>query len=487
MQEKRTTVIQEYRVLPKQVKASLWFLICSFMQKGISALTTPIFTRLLSTTEYGQYGVFNSWSGIIGVFVTLQLTAGVYAQGLIKFSDEREVFSSSLQGLTTTLTFAWTIVYLLFRDFWNSCFSLTTVQMLAMLVMMWASAAFGFWASEQRVKLNYKTLVAVTLCVSVLKPLVGIVLVTHLEDKVTARILGLALVELVCYSGFFVIQMRRGKRFFSKRFWKYALAFNIPLVPHYLSQTVLGSADRIMIEKMVGDSEAGIYTLAYSVSLVMTLFNSALMQTISPWVYQKIKDRKENEIARVAYIGLAIIALVNLALIALAPEIVRFFAPASYYDAIWVIPPVAMSAYFMFAYDLFAKFEFYFEKTKWIAAATMGSALMNVILNYIFIKQYGYKAAGYTTLICYILYALFHYFCMQKVCKQYLDGSRVYDVRILIGMTVVFLILGFAGLALYNYLLLRYTVIVFALAMLLTFRKKAQALVNMLIKIKKNP
>ena len=477
----------KYRSMPAQVKASLWFLICSFMQKGISALTTPIFTRLLSTTEYGQYGVFNSWSGIISVFVTLHLTAGVYTQGLIKFSDEREIFSSSIQGLTTTLTFAWTIVYLLFRDFWNSCFSLTTVQMLAMLVMMWASAAFGFWASEQRVKLNYKTLVAVTLCVSVLKPLVGIVLVTHLEDKVTARILGLALVELVCYSGFFVIQMRRGKRFFSKRFWKYALAFNIPLVPHYLSQTVLGSADRIMIEKMVGDSEAGIYTLAYSVSLVMTLFNSALMQTISPWVYQKIKDRKENEIARVAYIGLAIIALVNLALIALAPEIVRFFAPASYYDAIWVIPPVAMSAYFMFAYDLFAKFEFYFEKTKWIAAATMGSALMNVILNYIFIKQYGYKAAGYTTLICYILYALFHYFCMQKVCKQYLDGSRVYDVRILIGMTAVFLILGFAGLALYNYLLLRYTVIVFALAMLLAFRKKAQALVNMLIKIKKNP
>lgn len=477
----------KYRSMPAQVKASLWFLICSFMKKGISALTTPIFTRLLSTTEYGQYGVFNSWSGIISVFVTLHLTAGVYTQGLIKFSDEREIFSSSIQGLTTTLTFAWTIVYLLFRDFWNSCFSLTTVQMLAMLVMMWASAAFGFWASEQRVKLNYKTLVAVTLCVSVLKPLVGIVLVTHVEDKVTARILGLALVELVCYSGFFVIQMRRGKRFFSKRFWKYALAFNIPLVPHYLSQTVLGSADRIMIEKMVGDSEAGIYTLAYSVSLVMTLFNSALMQTISPWVYQKIKDRKENEIARVAYIGLAIIALVNLALIALAPEIVRFFAPASYYDAIWVIPPVATSAYFMFAYDLFAKFEFYFEKTKWIAAATMGSALMNVILNYIFIKQYGYKAAGYTTLICYILYALFHYFCMQKVCKQYLDGSRVYDVRILIGMTAVFLILGFAGLALYNYLLLRYTVIVFALAMLLAFRKKAQALVNMLIKIKKNP
>lgn len=478
---KYTGLTSKYKSMPAQVKASLWFLICSFMQKGISVLTTPIFTRLLSTADYGQYGAFNSWLGIISVFVTLHLTAGVYAQGLIKFDQERDVFSSSLQGLTTTLTVVWTLVYLPLRNFWNGLFSLTTVQMLAMLVMMWASAAFNFWAAEQRVKLNYKTLVAVTLVVSILKPVVGIVLVTHAEDKVTARILGLALVELVCYSGFFVIQMWRGKAFFSKRFWGYALAFNIPLIPHYLSQTVLSGADRIMIERMVGDSEAGIYNLAYSVSLVMTLFNTALMQTISPWLYQKIKDRREKEIAKVAYGGLAVIAFVNIALIMLAPEVIRFFAPPSYYDAIWVVPPVAMSAYFMFAYDLFAKFEFYFEKTKWIAAATMGSAALNVILNYICIKQFGYKAAGYTTLICYILYALFHYFCMQKVCKQYLDGNKIYNVRILLGMTLLFTVLGFAGLALYKLPVLRYGVILFAAALLVVFRKRVVSLVKMII------
>ena len=60
-----------YHKLPVQVKASLWFLICSFLQKGISVISTPIFTRLLSTAEYGQYSVFSSWLGIINIFVSL--------------------------------------------------------------------------------------------------------------------------------------------------------------------------------------------------------------------------------------------------------------------------------------------------------------------------------------------------------------------------------------------------------------------------------
>ena len=68
----------KYNSIPIQVKASIWFLICSFLQKGISMLTTPIFTRILSTSEYGQYNVFNSWLGIVTVFVSMSLSGGVF-------------------------------------------------------------------------------------------------------------------------------------------------------------------------------------------------------------------------------------------------------------------------------------------------------------------------------------------------------------------------------------------------------------------------
>ena len=198
------TLARKYNSLPVQMKASGWFFVCSVMQKGITTITTPIFTRLLSTAEYGSYSVFHSWLAILFIIITMNFSAGVYNQGLVKFDKESAVYSSSLQGLVLTMTAAWTGIYLLFRDFWNTVFSLTTVQMLAMLVMIWATAAFNFWAGEQRVKYSYRQLVAVTIVVSLANPIVGIFFVLHAHDKVTARILGLALVELICYSGLFV-------------------------------------------------------------------------------------------------------------------------------------------------------------------------------------------------------------------------------------------------------------------------------------------
>ena len=125
--------------------------------------------------------------------------------------------------------------------------SLSTVQGLAMLLMIWTSSIFSFWAAEQRVEYQYKKLVFLTLLVSLTKPIVGIIFVLSFDDKVTARILGLVAIEFVAYIWLFIAQMKRGKVFFSSKYWKYALGFNIPLIPHYLSQTVLNSSDRLEV------------------------------------------------------------------------------------------------------------------------------------------------------------------------------------------------------------------------------------------------
>ncbi len=479
-------IIGKYKSLPVQIRASLWFLICSFLQKGISMITTPIFTRIMNTSEYGQFGAFNSWHGIITIIVCLNLYAGVHTQGLVKFDKNRNVFTSSLLGLSTVLVIGWTVIYLLFHDFWNNLFSLTTVQMLAMLIMIWTTAIFGFWANEQRVTYSYRALVIITLIVSVAKPTVGIFLVLHAQDKVTARILGITLVEILGYFWMYVVLLKRGKVLISKRYWLYALGFNIPLVPHYLSQVVLSGADRIMIKSMVGSSEAGIYNLAYSVSLIMTLFNTALMQTISPWMYQKIKDRKDEEIAPVAYTTLALIAGVNLLLILLAPEAVAIFAPKTYYDAIWVIPPVAMSVFFMYCYDLFAKYAFYYEKTRFIMLASITGAVLNIGLNYIFIKIFGYVAAGYTTLVCYIVYSLVHYYFMKKVCDEKCNSKYPYSTAKILKIAVPFLLAGTLLLFSYNIAIIRYGILVFICVSIITFRRRIINMISDIFKLRKS-
>ncbi len=449
-------------------------------------ITTPIFTRLLNTAEYGKLNVFNSWTGILLIFVTMNSFYAFYEQGLIKYSNERAVFSSSMQGLTLTLTAFWSVIYFIFRDFWNSVFSLNTAQMSAMLVIIWTTAVYTFWAAEQRAMYKYLTLVIVTLFTSIAEPVLGIVFINLSEDKAMARILSITLVQFISYSGLFAVQMIRGKKFCSLKFWKSAVCFNLPLIPHYLSEAVLSGSDRIMIKNMVGESEAGIYGLAYSLGLVTLIFNSALTQTIGPWGYQKIKEKKEAEIAPIGYSTLIMIALINLALIVFAPEAVRIFAPEEYYAAIWVIPPVAMSGFFIYAFSQFSFFAFYYEKTKIVMFAGGAAALANLCLNYIFINKFGYIAAGYTTLVCYMLYAAGHYVLMKKTCKDYCEGRCPYSLKTIVPIAVVFLISGFLIMFTYNYIIIRYSIAAAAIVAAIIKRKYIAASIKKVMAIKKS-
>ena len=97
-------ILNKYHSLSNPVKASIWFTICNVLQKGISMITVPVFTRLLTTEQYGVYSVYQSWYSIIGVFATLNLYYGVFNNGMIKYEKDKNAFTSSMQGLTTTVT-----------------------------------------------------------------------------------------------------------------------------------------------------------------------------------------------------------------------------------------------------------------------------------------------------------------------------------------------------------------------------------------------
>lgn len=473
-----------YNDLPYGVKASMCFFIATFFQRGISVISTPIYTRIMPTNEYGQYNVFTSWLDIFTVFVSLKMYAGVFSSGYVKFEDKKEKFSASLQGLCFSLTVGWVCIYLLFHNQINEITSLSTVQSLAMFSLIWTTSVFSFWSVEQRADNKYVGLVTLTILVSIIKPVCGILAVLFYEDKVTARILSLAAIELIFFTVLFIKDIRRGKVFFDKKYWKYALEFNIPLIPHYLSTSILNSSDRIMIKNMVGDNEAGIYSLAYSISMLMTIFNTALYQTLEPWIFKKIKEKRTSEIGKVFYLSLSLIGIANIFLIALAPEAVKIFAPREYYEAIWVIPPVAMSVFFMFAYSIFATFEFYYEKKKYIAISTTVGALVNIVLNYFCIEKWGYIAAGYTTFVCYLLYALLHYLVMRMVCRKEVQ-SKVFDTRMILKITGICVFGGFGIMLAYNYAIIRCMIIGLALLFIFIKRRMIIEKIQFLLNIRK--
>ena len=122
-----------------------------------------------------------------------------------------------------------------------------------------------------------------------------------------------------------------------------------------------------------------------------------------------------------------------------------------------------MSVYFIFLYAYFAVFEFYYTKTKLAAVATCTGAVLNVALNYVFIKRYGYFAAGYTTLFCYIVYAVMHYVFMKVVTRQNSAESNTYSLEFMLVLSAGFILVGFAIMFTYNYPVIRYSLLGIAL------------------------
>lgn len=124
--------------------------------------------------------------------------------------------------------------------------------------------------------------------------------------------------------------------------------------------------------------------------------------------------------------------------------------------------------------------EFYHKKTTAIMFATVMAALLNVTLNVIFIRIYGYRAAAYTTLVCYMAYCLFHYLNMRKI-----EPAKIYNVKVLLIMSVAYLALCFGCLSLYDHPILRYSVVVVLVCAGIWKRRHIKKLVSNLLSKRK--
>ena len=470
-----------YSKIPEAVKASIWFTICSILQKGIQLITVPFFTRILSTEQYGQYSLYQSWLGIISIFATLNLSCGVFNNGMLKYKEKRPEYISAMQGLSTVVSLIVIVLYLLAINLWDSILGLPRIIVIAMLIEILFTPAFQFWSMRQRYEYKYKTLVTITLIMSVLNPVIGLIAVNNTMEKGIARALSVALLNAFVGICFYVYNFIKGRKFYNKEFWKFALGFNLTLIPHYLSMVVLSQADRVMIEKMFGSDKVAIYSVAYSISMVMTIVISSINASFAPWTYQKMELKEYSEIRKMTELLLIGVGAICLIPTFLAPEIMAIMAPDSYSEAIWAIPAIALSVFFVFLYSLFGNIEFYFEESYFVTIASALGAALNIILNVIFMNIFGYLAAGYTTLICYMIFSIAHYCFMRIVSKKHINGIRIYNERGIIAIIVLLMVISGITMLLYKMDIIRYGILLIGL--LIAFVKHDK-IINILRQLK---
>lgn len=464
-------IIIKYKKIPLPAKASIWFVVCSIMQKGISYITIPIFTRLLTEEQYGVYSTFIAWSSILVVFTSLNLYYGVFNNAMVKFENQRERYISSMQGLVTLITLLFFFIYLIFKKLCNELLGMTTPLVILLFFELLFTPALQFWTVHNRFEYRYKSILYVTLLKSILNPLLGFVLVIFSEHKDVARIFSVVLIEVIICGTITIYQFYKGKCFFDKEFWKYAVVFNIPLIPHYLSGTILNQGDRVMISKIVGDSAVAFYSVAYNLAQIMNIFTTAIVSSFTPWVYRELKEKRIKNISRVINLLFLLMAGLITLLMLLAPEALYVLGGPNYAEAVYVIPPIAASVFFIFIYNIFSIVEFYFGYRKFVTIGSVIASCANLVLNGMFIPYYGYYAAGYTTLFCYIIYGLSHIWFSKIVVKKYFSKDEIVDVNIVLWLSALIVILAVIQNVLVSHPMLRYVIVIILIIILITKRK----------------
>ena len=478
-------MLNKYKNLPKSIKASLWFMFCSVLQKGISFITIPIFTRLMSPAEYGDYSLFLSWQEILMIFATLNLNYQVFNNGMVKFKTDKDGYTTSMVGLAFISSIITFLVITSLYKLWYTYTGINYTYIIMMAINMFALVVIGLWTVRKRYDFEYKNLVIITVLMSLLNPLLGVLLVKFSNYKLFFRIFSIMITSVIFGFIIFISLYKKSKTLYNKNYWKYALKLAIPLIPHYISMVILHSSDRIMIGNIVGKDSVAFYSISYNVAMVMQIILNSINASFIPWVYHKVEKKDYLPIKKYSFILVLFVAIICLLPMLFAPEAIMILGGKQYIDAINIVPILSTSVYLIFLYSIFIIVEMYFEKSNYITIGSVCAAIINLITNFFFIKMYGYKAAAYTTLFSYIALSIFHYLMYKKVCKKNEIYDSIFDVKKMTIISMILIVFSIIVTATYSNNIVRYSLIGLIIMLVIIYRKKIINLLSIFKDIKK--
>ena len=405
-------------------KSGIWYTASNFLVKGIGFLTTPIFTRLLTKADFGLYNNYISWLAIATILVTLNLDSTLIS-ARYDYEKKFDEYIFSVLSLSTLSTVAWFIIVNIFPYAFVSLLGMDLVYINGMLLYFMFLPAVSLFQARERYYFEYKKTVATSLFIAIGTALISVLLVLLMQNKLAGRIVGSIIPTVILGAILYVYFIKKGKRI-RTGYWKYALPICLPYIPHLLSLTLLNSTDRVMITRWCGAEDNAIYSLAYTCGSMVTMLMTSMNSAYAPWLGEKLNEGKHYEIRRFAKIYIVSFAFLAIGIMAVAPEALYILGGEAYSEAKFVMAPIAMGCVCQFIYTMFVNVEQFKKKTVGMAIASATAALVNLILNYIFIPRFGYLAAAYTTLVGYVVLLEIHMFLVRKM-----DLDDVYDYRMI--------------------------------------------------------
>ncbi|MEG1821608.1 MAG: oligosaccharide flippase family protein [Clostridiales bacterium] len=413
------------------ISAGLGYTIGNILVNGIAFISVPIFTRILSTSDFGIYSSFMAYQAILSIFIGLALHVSL-KNAKYDFPDDKHGYNSAILLLMLFCMGAFLLIGIVGSKWLGFMLSLDSFLIVPLIIYGSCSALLMLYNAYLVLDYRYKEYLYVSLFYSLGSIVLAVFLILFCfpHMRYFGRILGgffpMVLVGLFIIYSFF----KEHRPVINKKYWQYGIRISIPIIPHGLSQLILTQFDRLMILRIIGSAAAGIYSFAYTLAMILQIIYTSLDSIWTTWFFEKMNRKEYGEIKQKSAWYVILVSLITVMFFLVAPEVIMVASGEAYWDAKYVVIPVGLGLYFSFLYYFPAGVEYYYKKTVFIAIGTMSAAVINIILNFIFIPKYGYVIAAYTTIFSYILYFVFHLAIAWHLEKRFVFNIKAIMVSL---------------------------------------------------------
>lgn len=411
------------------LKAGIFYIVGQLFIRGLTFLTTPVYTRLLSKAQYGEIRVYESWLLIMVPVMSLCLWRSV-DRAKYDMGEKYNEYVSSVQTLSYLSILAFFGVCLIFKPPVQKFWGMTDVMFFMAFLYVFGYTSILFMQRREKQMMRYKASIFITTVTIVPATVLSIVLIYwgrlqgRLDALVELRVWGFYVPQVAGGLAVAVLLWAQGRKFIQKEYWKYALSYSLPLIPEALSIQIMNQADKIMIQFLVGSEYTGIFALGTTISFIIWIVEDSVWNAFLPWMYEKISQGETGDIEKPWTVLMHGFGMMSWFLVALAPEIVAVLGSKEYRMAVFLIAPMVTGTLLRFYSYIYTAIQNYYKKTAYVAAGTIVAMIVNVVLNYVCILRFGYMAAAYTTAASYFILLILQGYLEKKVA-----GRRVVTLR----------------------------------------------------------
>jgi O-antigen/teichoic acid export membrane protein len=390
-------------MIRKFFKDSVIYSVSGFLTKGISLILFPVYTKAFTPQDYGLIDYIAALGSVVAVSIALEVTQGLaicYAESS-KESEKKE-YSSTAIWFTLFCYTLFVIMVFVFRSQLASL--LFDDESFVNIVVL---AAITFWSSglvytvQNQLRWELKSVLSAKLSLFITVASIGstVVFVLLLKQGVS----GALWAQVLANASGLILGLyfsRSSYEFvFIKEKLQDMLRFSLPLVPSSLGVMAALYIDRIAVKQMLSLTDLGIFGVGYRIASIVSLLMAGFQSALTPIIYANHKDENTPHALALIFRFFVALALSGFATISLfSIDVLRMLTPPEYHRAAIVTPPLVLGVLLWQMY-IFAPGLSLAKRTSIIGLMNVGSAVLNLALNFLLIPYMNIFGAALATAI----------------------------------------------------------------------------------------